>query len=748
MRKNKAIFTLFMIAVITGLLGYTAFAGWGPEHGGSARNINLGLDLEGGVSITYQVVGDRPSAEDMSDTIYKLQQRVQEFSTDSAVFQEGYDRINIEIPGVTDANYVLQQLGRPGSLLFIREHDDEGSPNFMWMGEGFVITRPIEELLETGDVILTGADVASASAVSIEDPHLGRIESAVSLNMTPEGRDAFSIATLNAIQQQPRESIAIFFDGEIISAPTVQAHIQDGQAQITGDFTFAEAEHLASTIRIGGLTLELEELRSNVVGAQLGQEAVATSIIAGAIGIGIVMIFMCVVFLLPGVAASMALLIYAAATLILINLFDFTITMPGIAGIVLGIGMALDANIIIFARIREELDSGISVRPAIRSGFKKALSAIIDGEVTTMIAAIILLFFGSGTVRSFAQTLALSIVLSFITAILVTRLIILSFYGIGFKNKKYYSRKLKPRKQIDFLAKSKTYLFISLGVIIAGFAFMGVNGARGEGVLNFSVEFAGGSSTQVNFHEGFTLSEVENDIVPSIENIIGSSDVQFQMVADSYEIVFRTPLLELNQREGMAVFFGEEFGVYEDRISTENISGTISAEMRRDAVMALLIAVVLMLLYIWIRFKDLRFSGSMVLSVLNDVLFVLVFYGVTRILVGNTFIAVMLTVFGYSSNSTIVIFDRIREGLQHKGKNPDIKAIINSSISATLTRSIYTTISTVVTIAVLYVVGVSAIRAFSLPLIFGIGIGVYTSVCVAPAVLYFTKTKLAGKDEE
>ena len=746
MRKNKAIFTLFMIVVLTGLLGFTAVAGWGPDHGGSARNINLGLDLEGGVSITYQAVGDRPSAEDMSDTIYKLQQRVQEFSTDSAVFQEGYDRINIEIPGVTDANYVLQQLGRPGSLLFIRERDEGGSPNFMWTGEGFELTRPPEDLIETGDVVLMGTDVANASATSFENQHTGRIESAVSLNLTREGTYAFGEATLHAWQQ--RESIAIFFDGEIVSAPTVNAHIQDGQAQITGDFTVAQAEHLASTIRIGGLNLELEELRSNVVGAQLGQEAVATSIIAGAIGIGIVMIFMCVVFLLPGFAASIALLIYASTTLILINLFDFTITMPGIAGIVLGIGMALDANIIIFARIREELASGISVRPAIRSGFKKAMSAIIDGEITTMIAAVILLFFGSGTVRSFAQTLALSIVLSFITAIVVTRLIVLAFYGVGFKDKKYYSRELKPRKQIDFLAKSKVYLFISLGIILAGFAFMGFNASREEGFLNFSVEFAGGSSTQVNFHEGFTLSEVENDIVPGIENIIGSTDVQFQMVADSYEIIFRTPLLELAQREGMANFFGEEFGVYEDRISTENISGTISAEMRNDAIMALLIAVVLMLLYIWIRFKDLRFSGSMVISVLNDVLFVLVFYGVTRILVGNTFIAVMLTVFGYSSNSTIVIFDRIREGLQHRGKNPDIRAIINSSISATLTRSIYTTISTVVTIAVLYVVGVSAIRAFSLPLIFGIGIGVYTSVCVAPAVLYFMKTKLAGKDDD
>ena len=746
MRKNKAIFTLFLVAVITGLLGFTAIAGWGPDHTGSARNINLGLDLEGGVSITYQVLGDRPSQADMSDTIYKLQQRVQEFSTESAVFQEGYYRINIEIPGVTDANYILQQLGRPGSLLFIRERDELGGPNFFGVGDGsFSLARPIEELMETGDVVLTGTDVDAANAITSHD-HLGNPEHAVSLRFNSEGRGIFAEVTRHAFHN--REALAIFFDGEIISAPMVNAVLTDGEALITGNFTFAEAEHLASTIRIGGLNLELEELRSNVVGAQLGQDAIETSIIAGIIGIGIVMIFMCVVFLMPGFAASLALLIYASLTLILINAFDFTITLPGIAGIVLGIGMALDANIIIFARIREELASGISVRPAIRSGFKKAMSAIIDGELTTMIAAIILLFFGSGTVRSFAQTLALSIALSFFTAIVVTRVILLTLYGIGFKDKKYFSRKLKPRKQIDFLGKSKIYLFISLGVVLAGFAFMGFNHSREEGFLNFSVEFAGGSSTQVEFNERFTLSQVENNILPGIENIIGSSDIQFQIVADSNEIGFRTPLLDLDQREAMTNFMEQEFGVPEERISTENISGTISAEMRNDAIMALIIAVVLMLLYIWIRFKDLRFSGSMVLSILNDVLFVLVFYGVTRILVGNTFIAVMLTVFGYSSNSTIVIFDRIREGLQHKGKNADIKEIINASISATLTRSIYTTISTVVTITVLFILGVTAIRAFSLPLIFGIGIGVYTSVCVAPALLYFMKTKLASKDDD
>ena len=745
MRKNKARFTLFMVIVLTGFLGFTAIAGWGPQHTGSARNISLGLDLEGGVSITYQVVGDDFTQEQMSDTIYKLQRRVEGFSTESAVFQEGYDRINIEIPGVSDANYILQQLGRPGSLLFIRQRDEFGMENYFHAGDGhFMLSRPIEEIIETGDVVLTGVEVANASVTTTQDP-LGNPETAVSLRFTPEGTSLFADATRHAVNHG--ESIAIFFDDEIISAPNVNAEITTGDAIITGDFSFDEADQLASTIRIGGLNLELEELRSNVVGAQLGYDAIQTSVLAGMIGIGIVIIFMCVVFLLPGVAASIALLVYAALTLILINGFDITITLPGIAGIVLGIGMALDANIIIFARIRDELSNGMSVRPAIKNGFKKAMSAIIDGEFTTFIAAMILLFMGSGTVRSFAMTLSLSIVLSFVTAVLVTRVIILSLYGAGFKSEKFYTRKLKPRRKIDFLGKKKYYLLISVGILAAGFGFMGMNASQGEGAFNYSVEFVGGSSTQVTFNEEFTLSEVENNIVPGIENIIGSSDVQFQIVADSHDIIFRTPMLELYQREGLVSLMEQEFAVSEDSISTENISGTISAEMRNDAVWALIIAIILMLAYIWFRFKDIRFSGSMVLSILNDVLFVLVFYGVTRILVGNTFIAVMLTVFGYSSNSTIVIFDRIRDGLKLKGNKADLREVINASISATLTRSIYTTISTVVTITVLYILGVSAIRAFSLPLIFGIAIGVYTSVCVAPSILYVMKTKFVGKDK-
>jgi len=746
MKKNKSIATLILLVVSMVLLAYTAVAGWGAGHTGSARNINLGLDLEGGVSITYQVVGETPTQEDMADTIYRLQLRVQDFSNESSVFQEGDDRINIEIPGVTDANLILSELGRPGSLLFIRQTDAEGNRNFTMNADGtWVLTKSVEELQEDGDVILTGTDVSSAQAVSSND-NLGNAQFGVSLRFTAEGTETFAQATQTAFNNN--EAIAIYFDGELVSVPTVNQPILNGEAQITGNFSFDEAERLASTIRIGGLNVELQELRSNVVGAQLGEEAVRTSVLAGIVGIIILIALMIFIFLVPGVAASIALLIYTALTLILINGFDITITLPGIAGIILGIGMAVDANIIIFARLKEELAEGKSVRLAIKNSFQKAMSAILDGQITTLLVAIILWLRGSGTVRSFAQTLTLSIVVSMFTALLITRLIIFAFYGVGIRNEKFWARHFKKRFEFDFIKHKAKYFIISSAIVLAGFVVMGINGARGAGVLNFGLEFTGGSSTHVSFGQAFSLSEVDGDIVPEIADIIGTPHIQFQMVTGTNDIIFRTPALSLQDREALANMFESNYGVDPNTITTENITGTISNEMRSDAIWAIIIAGILMLIYIWFRFKDMRFATSAVIALFNDILFVLTFYVFTRISVGNTFIAVMLTIFGYSINSTIIIFDRIREEMKSKAKSTDLREVVNHCISVTLTRTIYTTLTSFITIAALYILGVNAIRDFALPLMFGIIVSVYTSVCLAPSLWYVMKVRQAKKAQK
>lgn len=746
MKKSKGIISLILTVVLIALLGFTTVVGFGKGQTGAAKNIKLGLDLEGGVSITYQVKGDTPSKEDMSDTIYKLQKRVEQYSTEATVYQEGDDRISIEIPGVTDANEILSELGQPGSLYFIKEKDSDGNPNYGLDTSGhYVLAKSMDELKEEGSVVLTGTDIKSAKSGSYQDSTTGANENVVQLSMTKEGTEKFAEATKAA--KEAKETIAIYYDGELISVPSVNAEITDGQAIIEGNMSYEEAEQLASTIRIGGLSVELEEIRSNVVGAQLGEEAISTSLMAGAVGLAIVFVFMCVVYLLPGFASSLALVIYTGLILVLLNAFDITLTLPGIAGIILGIGMAVDANVIIFARVKEELTAGKSVKSALNAGFHKAMSAILDGNITTLIAAAVLWLKGSGTVKGFAQTLALGIVVSMFTALVITRMIVYAFYAVGIRNPKLYGRIKEERAPIDFLGKRKIFFAVSVAVILIGFVFMGVNAGTGKGALNYSLEFKGGTSTNVTFDKAYTLKEIDETMIPDLEKVTDDPNIQVQTVANSNQVIFKTQTLDLEKREAFAKYMADEFGVEEKDITTENISSTVSSEMRVDAIIAVAIATVFMLLYIWLRFKDIRFATSAVVALIHDVLVVLAFYVIARISVGNTFIACMLTIVGYSINATIVIFDRIREEMKTKKRGEELDVLVNRCITKTLTRSIYTSLTTFVMVAVLFIIGVSSIKEFALPLMVGIICGAYSSVCITGALWYVMKTKIGKKAE-
>lgn len=706
MNKKKARIVLVGMVALLALLIYTSAVGFGKTGTGAAKNIILGLDLSGGVSITYQAKGDEePSEEDMNDTIYKLQQRVTGYSTEAQVYQEGANRINIEIPGVSDANAILEELGKPGSLEF---------------------------RLEDGTVVLTGNQVADAAAKTQQD-NMGNREYVVQLELTKDGKEAFATATAENVGRV----IEIVYDDQVISAPTVNEAIPDGTAIISGMADAEEAQNLASSIRIGSLSLELEEIRSNVVGAQLGEDAIRTSLIAGAIGIALVIIFMIIVYALPGVVAGLSLLIYVGLTLVSLNAFDLTLTLPGIAGIILTIGMAVDANVIIYARIREEIAAGKSVKLAIKTGFQKALSAILDGNITTLIAAFVLNLMGTGSVKGFAQTLALGIVLSMITALVISRLIVMALYELGFKDAKYYG-KAKQTKMINFIGKKHIFFVVSIVMILAGPIFMGINSAAGKGALNLSMDFKGGTSTSVIFNDDLSIAELDADVKPIIMKVTGDAEIQTQKVAGSNEVFIKTRVLTLDEREEVSQALQDAYGIDKKAINFETISSTVSSEMRQDAVTAVLIAALCMLVYIWFRFKDIRFAGSAVLALLHDVLIVFACYAAVRISVGNTFIACMLTIVGYSINATIVIFDRIRENQKLMGK-ASLADIVNTSITQTLTRSIYTSFTTFITIAVLYVLGVATIKEFALPMIVGIVAGGYSSVCITGALWYVMK---------
>lgn len=750
MKKNKGILSLVVTVILIGVLGFTAAVGWGNDHTGAAKNIKLGLDLAGGVSITYQVKDENPSESEMKDTIYKLQKRVEQYSTESSVYQEGDDRINIEIPGVSNANEILDELGQPGSLYFIAQTGSDGTPNYEQVNstgdaaKDYQLKKSLEELEADGSLVLTGSDVKSAKAETMENQTTKAKENIVSLVFTKDGTKKFADATTKAFEAQ--ESIGIYYDGSFVSVPNVNNAIENGEAQITGSMSFEEADALASTIRIGGLKLELEELRSNVVGAQLGEQAISTSLKAGAIGLAIVFLFMIFVYYLPGLASGLALLIYTELVIVILNAFNVTLTLPGIAGIILGIGMAVDANVIIFARVKEEMERGKSVRNALKTGFQKAMSAIVDGNVTTLIAAAVLWVKGSGTVKGFAQTLAIGIIVSMFTALVITRMIIYAFYAVGLRSEKlYYRPRKKERTTIPFLAKRKLFIGISLVVIIAGVAFMGVNASRGKGAFAYSLEFQGGTSTNVTFNKDYSIDEIDKEIVPILEEVTGDANVQTQKVAGTNQVIIKTVTLDLAKREALNKALVDNFGVDESKITAENISSTVSNEMRQDAIIAVIVATICMLLYIWFRFKDIRFATSAVTALLHDVLVVLTFYAIARIAVGNTFIACMLTIVGYSINATIVIFDRIREELRLKTKTTDLEEVVNKSITWTLTRSIYTSLTTFVMVAVLFVMGVSSIKEFAAPLMVGIICGAYSSVCITGALWYIMKTKIGKK---
>ena len=696
--KRKGIIGLLITLICIGVFGYFGYD--------TMDDIKLGLDLAGGVSITYQAVEENPSSEEMSDTIYKLQQRVQNYSTEAEVYQEGSNRINIDIPGVSDANAILEELGKPGSLIFVDE---------------------------SGNTILTGDQVASAKA-AIQEKN-GQKSYVVSLTFTEEGAKTFADATAKNIGKR----IGIIYDGSMVSYPTVNSAITGGECYIDGMQDYDEAENLAATIRIGSLSLELEELRSNVVGAKLGQEAIATSLKAGAIGFGIVAVFMIAVYLVPGLASVLALCLYVALELVLLSAFEVTLTLPGIAGIILSIGMAVDANVIIFTRIKEEIGVGKTVKSAIKTGFSKALSAIIDGNVTTLIAAVVLFWRGSGTVKGFASTLALGIILSMFTALFVTKAILNALYNLGLDDPKFYGVS-KEKKAINFLGKKNLCFIISCVVIVAGWVMMGVHGAGGDGILNYSMEFKGGTSTNVTFNEDMSLEDISSKVVPVVTKVTGDAEVQTQKVTGTNEVIIKTKTLSVEQRQALNDALVENFGVEEDKITAESISGAVSNEMKRDAIEAVIIATICMLIYIWFRFKDIRFATSAVLALLHDVLVVLTFYAAARWSVGSTFIACMLTIVGYSINATIVIFDRVRENLKVKTNKQSLADLVNLSITQTFTRSINTSLTTVVMVIVLFIMGVSSVREFALPLIVGIVCGTYSSVCITGALWYVMTT--------
>ena len=739
--KVKGILQILLVVVLIAAFGFVAGKGIGGGHRGSAKNIRLGLDLQGGVSVTYQANKENPTDQEMTDTIYKMQQRVQDVSTEAAVYQEGDNRITIDIPGVSNSAEILEKLGRAGSLQFIlydnlKDKDGNASPN-----DGDEVT------FDEKDVELDGSTIEDATATTQTNSTTGASENVVQLKFNSKGVKKFATVTGENVGSR----LAIVYDGKLVSAPNLQTQISDGECVIEGGFEeFSEAEELASTLRIGALPLELTNIHDNVVGATLGSEALKSSIMAGIIGLIIIFIFMIVMYRLPGVASSIALIFYIGMMLLALNGLDVTLTLPGIAGIILSVGMAVDANCIIFTRIREELATGKTVASAIKIGFSKALSAIIDGNITTLIAAFVLYLKGSGTVKGFAQTLAIGIILSMITAIFITRLLLNSFVALGLDDVKLYGVQ-KERKVLNIIGSWKKSVCISGAIFLLCIGGIIFNYATKDGsILNYSLDFVGGTSTSVSIGENTDITdELKEQAVTVVKEATNlNPEVSSSDDKGVKKITVRTTKLTEDQAASVRTKLAEQFKVDEGQVESETISESVSGEMKTNALVATLIAAVCMLLYIWIRFRNLQTGLSAVLALVHDVIAVLTVYVVASsfIQVGSTFIACMLTIVGYSINDTIVVFDRIRENRKKASARTDLAEIVNRSVSETLSRSISTSFTTFVMVFVLAVFGVSSVRQFAIPLIVGVIAGTYSSVLLAAPLWYLLSGK--GKKKE
>lgn len=724
--KRNAVLVIIAFLLVLGVAIYTAI--FGVADRGKVEYIKLGLDLKGGLSVTYEIQEDDYSDKDLEDTKYKIEQRVEAYTNEYSVYEDGDKKITAEIPGVTNADEILNALNIEGKLEFL------DPDNYTKWSQG-----------QEYEAALTGDDIKNATAGIDSD---NGNDNVVQLAFTDEGAQKFADVTAANVGK----IVYIIYDNKVVSAPTVQSAITGGSAEINKIGSYEEAEQLATTIRIGALPLTLKQVRSNIVGATLGSDAISTSLKAGAIGIALVFLIMIIVFRIPGLVASFALAFYTILDLLVINLFNVTLTLPGIAGVILSVGMAVDANVIIFTRIKEELADGKSVKQAVKGGFHNALSAIIDGNVTTLIAALVLGIFGTGTIKGFAITLAIGVVLSVFTALAVSQSLLTALVNLGVTDAKYFGVAREPKKT-NFVKAGKFCMLGSLIVIIACFCMMPVNNKSKGSPLNFSVEFAGGTSLTVGFDKEYSLSEAEKDIVPVIAEAagIGEAGISVQTVSGTNEIVFKMPELsddgtDDSQMSKVRSALTDKLGA--DVKEANVISGSVSSEMSKNAIFSVILAAILMLIYIAIRFHDVKFGASAVIALLHDVAMVFCLYIILRLTVGNTCIACLLTIVGYSINATIIIFDRVRENIGvMKPKKATYKDIVNLSINQTFSRTIYTSLTTFVTIFVLYIMGVASIKEFALTLMAGVVIGAYSSVCITGPLWYYMKTKL-GKTEK
>lgn len=706
---NKS--TFWIVAVIIACITYVAVCGLkiGSFSIPSAKDMRFGIDIRGGVEATYfpKDYDGVPTLDDLNSAKSIIEQRCdsQNISDREITINQESGSILVRFPWKSD------------------ETDFDPEAAISELGETALLTFRDPD----GTVLLKGENVKKATAGYDQTTNLPIVQ----LEFDNDGAALFESATESLIGQR----MSIYMDETMISSPTVNSKISGGTAQITGLESYDEASSLASKINSGALPFSLESKNYSIISPSMGTGALNVMVYAGLLAFALICLFMLLYYRLPGLVAVLALTLQVAGQLLALSLTQFTLTLPGIAAIILSIGVGVDTNIIIAERIREELTDGKSVRSAIDAGFNKAFSAVFDGNITNVIVAVILMIFGSGTMISFGYTLLTGVILNFVCSIFCAKLMTKSLGQYKFaQNKKFFGTKKQTKVYNLYKNKVKFYI-ISLAVIAVGVVCIFVNG------INFDIQFKGGALITYSYDGDVDLKNIESIAEETMQR---DCDVQTKedFATGKTKLVLSfadTDGLESELQDKLTTKLEAEYpDSHIESYEVSIVEPFMGRDFAVDSIKAILIAGILIILYVWFSFR--KVSGlsagvTGIIALVHDVVIVFMSFIIFKMAINESFIAAALTILGYSINDTIVIFDRIRENRKLNGSRVPIEEVVNKSVSQSMTRSINTSLTTLLCIVLVYIFAcvqdISSIKTFALPMIFGIISGCYSSICIA-----------------
>lgn len=688
------------------------------------EKINLGLDLQGGIHLVLQVDTSKLPEKQKEDATERaleiIRNRIDQFGVKEPVIsRQGAEGIVVQLPGVTDRQRAVDLIGKTALLEFKLVSDDlellkqarDGN-----IPEGYELKKDDrgEDLLIHKEASLSGDTLVDA-VVKFDQSRFN--EPYVGIAFNPKGAEIFAKVTGDNVGKR----LAIVLDGVVQSAPVIRERIPRGEAQITGNFKVAEANDLAIVLRAGALPAPIRIEEERTIGPLLGQDSIHSGIRATLIGGILVLAFMVMYYFIAGFITDAALILNILYILGFMGLFHATLTLPGIAGVILTMGMSVDANVLINERIREELKLGKSLRAAVAAGYHKAFSAILDSNLTTIAAALLLFQFGTGPVKGFAVTLTWGIAASMFTAIVVTRVI----FEVLLNNDMLHKLpmlQLFPQTKIDFIAKRRICYCLSAVIIISGLFIFWQRGAK-----NYGVDFSGGTLSQYAFQENIKIDEVRKAIS---EMGLGEASIQ-QFKDRPKEISIKT---QADRSIEIEAKFKEKFSNNKfEVLRVETVGPAVGKELRKNAVWALLLGLLAIMIYVAMRF-NMKYGIAGVIGLFHDVFFAMGALALTHRQFDLTIVAALLTIAGYSINDTVVIYDRIRENLRLTKKG-SLRDIINLSVNQTLSRTILTNFTTLSVVVILFLFGGKVLNDFSFCLLVGFISGVYSTVYISSPLL-------------